>query len=203
MPGAACGTAAYMSPEQIRGEPVDARSDLFSLGVTLYQMATGSLPFSRGTTEQIMEAIAKMSPVPPRMVNAAVPSELERIILKALQKDRTRRYQSAADLNRDLTRLLTWRSRVGRRKLVIVSALLIAAATSAAVNSGFFTILPRVPELALRRVTANPIEDPVFRGSMSADGWYSAYSDLTGLHIRRIDTGETRSIIAPEGLCFR
>jgi hypothetical protein len=74
---------------------------------------------------------------------------------------------------------------------------------AAALKSGFFTVAPRAPDLALRRVTANPIEDPVFRGSISADGRFAAYSDLAGLHIRRIDTGETRSITPPEDLCFR
>src|SRR5947209_6464108 len=122
IPGTACGTAAYMSPEQIRGEPVDARSDLFSAGVTLYEMATGRLPFRGDTAEQIMEAIAADSPVPPRSVNSTVPSELEAIILKALETNRTNRYQNAADLNSDLTRLLSSGSRMRRSKVAVASA---------------------------------------------------------------------------------
>jgi non-specific serine/threonine protein kinase len=92
IPGTACGTAAYMSPEQIRGEPVDARSDLFSVGVTLYEMATGRLPFQGDAPEQLMERITGAdSPIPPRSVNSAVPPALEAIILRALQKERPMR----------------------------------------------------------------------------------------------------------------
>jgi eukaryotic-like serine/threonine-protein kinase len=170
--------------------------------VTLYQMATGRLPFQGDTAEQIMRAIIADAPFPARAVNAAVRPALEAILLKALEKGKAERYQSAADLNRDLTKLQSSLSR--RRQWKLAAGIAFAcAALAVALKSGFFTVVPRVPELALRQVTANHLEDPVFRGSISADGRYAAYSDLAGLHIRRIDTGETRSITPPEGLCFR
>jgi len=138
-PGSLIGTFAYMSPEQIDEEEVDARSDIFSIGTVLYQMATGMHPFHGKTVAELLSSIARKTPEPPRKLRKDLPGELERIVLKALQKDRRRRYQSVEELGQDIARLAAnpdMRRRIDRtslmalRRPVIVIALLLFVAIS-------------------------------------------------------------------------
>jgi len=135
MPGTAIGTVNYMSPEQARGEALDQRTDLFSLGLVLYEMAAGRQAFGGQTTAVVFDAILNRDPAPVQQVNPAVPVELVHIITRALEKDRTMRYQTAADLLSELSRLR--RDTTGR---TVASAA--TAQTRTTAPAGFRTFLP-------------------------------------------------------------
>ncbi len=115
-PARAAGTAAYMSPEQVKGQPLDARSDLFSFGLVLYEMATGKRAFSGDSSAALQDAILKNAPTPPADVNPEVPADLQEVIQKCLQKDRNLRYQKAAEIRSDLERIKHGREAKGPRR---------------------------------------------------------------------------------------
>src|SRR5579864_3447694 len=217
-PGTAVGTVAYMSPEQARAKELDARTDLFSLGAVLYEMACGKLPFSGESTAVIFDAILNRTPVRLVQLNHDVPAELERIVNKSLEKDLNLRYQHASDVRTDLQRLkrdTAW-SRGGTA---------VARAGSISARTGLLRWWPRVlissaalillvlglwwllsnrtqsqKELVQRQLTANSPDNPVLAAAISPDGKFLAYSDANGFHLRLISTGETKQLAHPSGL---
>lgn len=137
-PGALMGTAPYMSPEQIRGELVDARTDIFSFGAVLYEMATGQPAFSGETTGQVREAILTREPAPPRKLNSRIPVALERIVTKALKKKPQERYQRASELCADLIRMEGEIRNRWRRRAVLAAVPLFAVLVGLGWTLGWF-----------------------------------------------------------------
>ncbi len=181
-PGSTIGTVAYMSPEQALGEDLDSRTDLFSFGVILYEMATGKLPFQGNTSAAIFNSILNKVPTPPSQLNPQLPLELERIISKVLEKDRSLRYQSAAEMRADLQRLrrdsdsrkisaiaAAPPKASGARWKWITAAVIILVLVLAAV--GYFSFRPATPKLTSKDTVVladftNGTGDSVFDGTL-------------------------------------
>ncbi|HYN09625.1 MAG TPA: protein kinase [Vicinamibacterales bacterium] len=224
-PGVILGTVAYMSPEQAEGRAVDSRSDLFSLGVVLYEMATGQRPFSGDTDLSILSSILRDTPRPVTEINAALPRDFERIVRRALAKDPERRYQDARDLRNDLEDLkalldsgeLTSVPTAGRtmvvrnrsRKLAVAAGALLLGAAALVVWTLSHDATPAAPQprstglsLADFQVTQLTTSGTAERPTISPDGRYVAYvqhdANDYSLWLRQTTTTSNVQIVPPQ-----
>jgi eukaryotic-like serine/threonine-protein kinase len=201
--GFAVGTAAYMSPEQIRGEKLDARTDVFSFGLVLYQMATGRHAFTGDTLPVLHAAILDQKPTPVRKLNPELPAKLECIINKALEKDREQRYQSVSEMRTDLEivkreiapgdRWRKWTFAAAVIAGILITGTAFWFARKAPGSQGF-------PDIKVQQLTDNAPENPVSDGAISPNGKYLAYIDTKGIHIKLIGSDEVRNVPQPDGL---
>jgi serine/threonine protein kinase/Tol biopolymer transport system component len=211
--GAALGTVAYMSPEQARAKELDSRTDLFSFGAVLYEMATGKQPFHGESDATIYEAILNRDPVSPAKLNREVPPQLEEIIHKALEKDRDLRYQHAADVRADLRRLTrdtasgsaaaaTAAPRVNPRRWIWALTAVAPVLVGLFFAYKWFSARQAPPRLPIveHQLTYNASDAPVLACALSPDSHYFAYADTKGMHVRSMESVEEHDLPLPDEL---
>jgi serine/threonine protein kinase len=202
--GIAIGTAGYMSPEQIRGDKLDERTDLFSFGLVLYEMATGQRAFAGDTGPVLHTAILAQIPTPARQLNRGLPTKFESIINKAIEKNRETRYQTVAEIRAELEDLRRQvESRHRPRRWITMSVVVVALVAV----SGTYWLARRpsslsqvLPQVKVRQLTINSSENPVKFGAMSPNGKYLAYVDTQGIQVKDIGTGATQAMAQPGAL---
>jgi eukaryotic-like serine/threonine-protein kinase len=212
------GTLPYMSPEQVRGEKLDSRTDLFSFGTVLYEMATGRMAFPGNTPGVIHDGILNRTPIPASPIDQSLPPKLNEIISKTLDKDRRMRYQSAAEIHTDLQRLkrdtdsaprpeATARLPGPQKSRLLLTRVLQTASIVLTIAALILTIRAlskrgRVPKenLKVTQLTAESGENFIEWALISPDGKYIAYTEKGGgLFLSSIETGETRLLISASG----
>jgi Tol biopolymer transport system component/tRNA A-37 threonylcarbamoyl transferase component Bud32 len=220
-PGSALGTVAYMSPEQVRGKELDARTDLFSFGAVLYEMCTGTLPFRGDTSALIFNAILERDPVAPVRLNPDISAGLEHVINKALEKDRDVRCQSAAELRADLKRLKRDTessttpmravvSPVGRKRNLWLGVGALLVALAGIIWGVYYWLVPKAVPFQKTEITRLTVSGKVTMAAISPDGRYVAYAtgegsfligsetlDRETLWVRQVGTGSDVQIVPP------
>jgi Tol biopolymer transport system component/predicted Ser/Thr protein kinase len=204
--GSTLGTVAYMSPEQARGEPLDARTDIFSLGVMLYEMATGRRPFTGQTTAVVFDGILNRDPEPPSRLNPAAVGELERIISRAMEKDRGLRYQTAADLCADLRRVRRAGESAAPARIQVPATarsfrfVWMATATLAAIVTGL-ALWRGTRDRGFTTVTFKPVTSSgrVTTATVSPNGEFIAYVEERAgtytLSLNQVATGSSVAVL--------
>jgi serine/threonine protein kinase len=222
--GKVYGTVSYMSPEQARGATIDARSDMFSFGILLYEIVTGKLPFSGDSAMDTLSAILRMHPEPVVDTRPDTPAELQRILDKCLEKAPRDRYQDTRDLVVDLRRLRRETDSQVVQRIDTTSGVQIQAGKPrrfalgwaagvlalAAIAVAAWFVFPRsdqspVAPRDLRPIqqTANPPGNPIIATALSPDGKYLAYADYEGIYFRLLSSGADHQLQLDEGFCFK
>ena len=205
--GSTVGTAAYMSPEQVRGEEIDQRSDIFSLGVVFHEALTGASPFSAEHEPAVMHKILNVAPPSLRTSGVKRAAQLEPVVGRMLSKDPALRYASTSEVVDDLKRALHDAPGT-RRRSAAVTQRVVAAIVVVGLGVGAWFFGSKRPwqhrELHQRQLTSNPANDPVGTGVISPDGKTLAVVDHfhPGLSLRAIDSGESHTVDLPEGFAF-